>query len=431
VKVLQRRIGETLIHLARWTDPRSGRARELSLSSLGLSTEEARRDWAIRKSRSLDSERAALKAGDAPTVPDVGLRAAVDDYLARSAEHLRPLTVRGYKHSLERFATWAAKAGISVINELRPEHLSGFKASLLRARKQRVIRSGRRGEHGPSDKQYSAVSLNTYFRALKVFLNAERRLGRTPRVDRDAISDRLRSERTERPRPRFLRPPQVRKLLEAALRHDRATFRLTRAEKDGNLPVGSTPRFPPVAPFVLTCLLGGFRLSEALVLRWQNFDAEAGEIILPASAVKTKQERSVDLRVSPSLTLLFTALRLRSTGPYILGGKEPLSADFAKAARERLVQTFEAPAFGWQDLRRTCSTVLCNAQGIYQAAAPFLAAKRCGHSVVISEKHYAGLLRDLPREARTIEAALGIEDLAAEIVREAQGIVEGVAHAHG
>lgn len=66
----------------------------------------------------------------------------------------------------------------------------------------------------------------------------------------------------------------------------------------------------------------------------------------------------------------------------------------------------------WQLLRSTCSTYLTNAPSIAGAAAVFVSAKRCGHSVMVAKKHYAGLV-SVSREARTLEAAMGIEGLVA------------------
>jgi hypothetical protein len=94
--------------------------------------------------------------------------------------------------------------------------------------------------------------------------------------------------------------------------------------------------------------------------------------------------------------------------------------DAAKAARKRLIGDFKAPTFSWQSLRRTCAAVLTNAGGIYAGASAYRSAKRAGHSVVIADRHYVDLLQ-LPAHARTFEAAVGIEDLAQQIVDAVTG----------
>ena len=51
----------------------------------------------------------------------------------------------------------------------------------------------------------------------------------------------------------------------------------------------------------------------------------------------------------------------------------------------------------------TCST------GIWGAATVFLCARQLGHSVAVAEKHYLGTHRGVLREARSLEAAMGID----------------------
>ena len=64
---------------------------------------------------------------------------------------------------------------------------------------------------------------------------------------------------------------------------------------------------------------------------------------------------------------------------------------------------------------------LTNAPGIFGAASAYRSAKQLGHSVAIAEKCYLGLLRGIPREARTLDEAMGINDLLDEIVAQAGG----------
>ena len=62
--------------------------------------------------------------------------------------------------------------------------------------------------------------------------------------------------------------------------------------------------------------------------------------------------------------------------------------------------------------RRTCASVLVNTR----VAPPWAAAARLGHDHVVADKHYRALLRGVNKDATTIEQALGIEELAEEIV---------------
>jgi hypothetical protein len=43
-------------------------------------------------------------------------------------------------------------------------------------------------------------------------------------------------------------------------------------------------------------------------------------------------------------------------------------------------------------------------------------SRQLGHSVLVAEKHYAGLIRGIPIEARTLEAAMQIEREADQVI---------------
>jgi hypothetical protein len=67
-------------------------------------------------------------------------------------------------------------------------------------------------------------------------------------------------------------------------------------------------------------------------------------------------------------------------------------------------------------LRATCGTYLTNAPGIFGAASAYRSAKQLGHSVAVAQRHYLGLIRGIPRDARTLEQAMQIEDPVKRIV---------------
>jgi len=138
---------------------------------------------------------------------------------------------------------------------------------------------------------------------------------------------------------------------------------------------------------------------------------------LPASRVKTGRARTITLEETPNAVRLLQAMRLRVGGDRVFPA---WTKDMTKAAAKRLISEYKAPRFSWQGLRRTAAAVLTNAPGIYGAASAFRSAKRTGHSVVIAEKHYVDLLK-LPAHARTFEAAVGIEDVAQEIIDNVGG----------
>jgi len=238
--------------------------------------------------------------------------------------------------------------------------------------------------------------------------------------------------------PVYLPPADLRRLLDAALQHDAETFAMTRAEHHaartpGPLP-GSTARYPEIAPFAAFLLLTGCRLGEALTLRWSDVDLEAldadgvkvGELRLRASDVKTRTARIVGLEVSPALRRILAGMKLRAGS--VERVFEGLTVDSTTKARARLVKGYGASAFAWKDLRSTCATFLANAPGISGGASVFLAAKQLGHSVVVAEKKYAGTMRGISREARSLDAAMQIAPQL-ERVSAAVGVVRDVGRA--
>ena len=84
---------------------------------------------------------------------------------------------------------------------------------------------------------------------------------------------------------------------------------------------------------------------------------------------------------------------------------------------DRLRDEFGAPkSFTFQVLRVSCQSYLASSASIYGAASIFLAARRGGHSVAVCEKHYAGAVKNIGPDARTIEAAMQIETEAAQVI---------------
>jgi hypothetical protein len=163
------------------------------------------------------------------------------------------------------------------------------------------------------------------------------------------------------------------------------------------------------------------RFGEAIDLTWDRVDLDAldasgkavGEIYIDSSS-KTAKARTVGLEVSPALRKLLAAQRLKTGGKGSVFGPSP---DEARASMKRLKARYGASAAtGWQVLRVTTATYLCNAPGIYGTASPFMESRQLGHSVLVAEKHYAGLIRGIPIEARTLEAAMQIERAADQVI---------------
>ena len=88
------------------------------------------------------------------------------------------------------------------------------------------------------------------------------------------------------------------------------------------------------------------------------------------------------------------------------------NSDAAASARIR-----RAPKLHLPDLPRDVSKLPgVSAPSIYGAASIFLTARRGGHSVAVCEKHYAGAVKNISPDARSLEAAMQIEAEAAQVI---------------
>ena len=404
--------------IARYVDPESGKERDQTLDLQALPTRETRTLWAKAKSKELATRRMDLAAGVRRAPEPVSLEAAVAEYLSTAEVRLRPNTIAAYRQSLNRMLRWAARAKVTTTAQLGTKELAALRDALIAAPKATPVRGGRRGAHKPSGKRRTVPSINADLRSIKAMLGVLRKRGQLPNLHRDDIADALATLRAPRDDPPFLTPADLRRLLEAAMRHDDATFDATRREHAGADPRGTTRRYSPLAPFVAFVLLTGCRRGEALSLQWRSVDLDAldsqgrrvGEIRLCAAGTKTHRGRTIGLEVSPALRTLLSSLRLRSGGRgYVFGGETPYTVHQLTAARARLVADFGAPEFSWKMLRSTCATYLTNAPGIFGAASIHLSSRQLGHSVAVAEKHYLGVHRGIPRDARTLDAAMQLE----------------------
>ncbi|HEX5656454.1 MAG TPA: tyrosine-type recombinase/integrase [Polyangiales bacterium] len=173
-------------------------------------------------------------------------------------------------------------------------------------------------------------------------------------------------------------------------------------------------------------LLTGCRIGEAIGLPWKQVDLDAvdnegrqvGEVHLRGSNTKTRRARTIDLAVSPALHELLGVMH------DAVGGKGrvfELTRSTAEAAANRMRDEYGAPAaFTWQALRRTCGTYLTNAPSIFGAASIHRSSRQLGHSTQVAERHYLGTFRGIPREARTVEAAMQIEAQLARMIATAR-----------
>lgn len=413
---------------ARYVDPDTRRTKYKTLDRTALSNAEARRVWAIQKSRELAKRRMDIESGAMP-FSTKSTEDALKEYLDGCKNRVRKHTVTHYTFSCKQFGAWCSAESIDIVSKLTSGDLARFREYVIGLRRRTSVKEGDRGERREAKQRLSPNSVNMRLNAVKVMLNQWRRIGLVGRISRDDITDSLRLLQVPRDEPEILRTAQLQKLLESALAHDSERFKMTREEhaKPLTLTKGTTFRYEPIAPFVVCVLLSGMRRIENLNLSWPDVDLDAldherrkvGEIRLKASATKTKQGRTIGLEVSPALHRLLSAMKLRAAQqPYVFGGKNPYTVDFVESTRERLIKEYGAPAFSWQALRATCSTFLTNAPGIWGAATVFLSARQLGHSVAVAEKHYLGVHRGISRDARSLDEAMGITKILNAIINE-------------
>ena len=406
VKLLRRERGNGGVWLARWRDPDTGRSKELSLGRLGLTTEDARRDWCVAKSRAILQRRAELLSGAAP-VAATDLAGAVAEFFARR-ETLKTSTLASYRNGTDGFLCWARVAGLATTETITPRHLLDFRAWWAVRPTLVPARGERRGQRQVADERRSPLTINRGLGVVRAMLNEWRMIGATPKLSSDLIRDGLKFEKRYRSLPHFLKIHEISALVDAALRHDAETFALTRAEHDGRAEPGSTRRYSPISPLVLIALLTGCRFGELASLRWASISLAENEILLSHNETKTRQARRIDLTPTPLLAGLLRAMDTVHKGDYCLGGAAPLRRDMAESARKRLIQKYGAPQFCWHDLRRSCGTYLTCAPAIYAGASAYLSAKRLGHSVAVAEAFYVGAVTNIDKAATTLEAAMGL-----------------------
>jgi integrase len=329
--------------------------------------------------------------------------------------------VQTYKLATEKLVRFAQRHRIRTVDDLDRRRLMMFREQVINQPKRYAVVKGRRGQKAEGAERRSHHSINRELRAVAAVLRYLIDCDLFAKLSHDDVRRCCKPLKISTDRKEFLRPAAMRKLLAASLRHDGATFTATRAEHGGEAPKGTTPKYPPIAPFVLFVGLSGCRFGEAIDLTWDRVDLDAldangkavGEIYIDSSS-KTSKARTIGLEVSPALRKLLAAQRLKTGGKGSVFG---LTRGEANAAMKRLKTQYGAPAAaGWQIMRVTVATHLCNAPGIYGSASPFMESRQLGHSVITAEKFYVGLIRGIPIEATTLESAMQVATEAAQVI---------------
>jgi integrase len=409
-----------------YVDPDTGKTVYERLDPSVLTTDKARLHWAKRKSDDL-AKRVRELADGAVRATGTSVEDGIKLFFQNMA-HIRDSTHVGYTASANTFLSWCDAERVT-LDTLNRAKLIEFRAYALKQPWRRPVKNGERGERKAVDgKRRSVVTVNRDLRVTRIILGWLHKADRLPKLSRQDLEIAL--ERYKEPEnvPEYLPSHDLRGFLEACDRHDADTFVLTRwhrqrfGQRKGG-PADTTARHKPISPLVMAAMLTGMRLDELCLLEWRtHVDLNAidhtgkvvGEIRLRAQDTKTHKSRTVAFDVSQALRDLFHALKAAGDGT---GSVFNLTFDETQKALKRLRNVYGAPErANYQMLRSTCSTFLTNAPSIYGAAAPFHSARQLGHSVEVAQKHYTGLIRGIPKEATTLEAAMQIEAECAAVI---------------
>lgn len=413
----------------RYTEPDTGKVAKPAIPPEHAGTLEERAKYAAAKSEELATRKVQLREGAVPATGSA-LDDTVEHYFTDNG-HLDPDTIRKRRVVTRKLLAWAALVKITKADDLTQPALLNFRAALVKERKRVAKPGGKRGEYISTDEKRSEVSVNHDIGEIVTvlrYLRKKRLLARTTYEDIQISLTKLRELRDP---PTYMKPAACRKLLAAALTHDSETHAMTRAEARGDGAPGSTHVYDPIAPFVLFMLLTGMRAEEGCVCEWPWVDLDAqdergkpaGEIRIPSNITKYGIGRVLVLDVSRTLRDLLIALQPE---PKMRKGRLfNLSEYQIRSALERLqdgnVEAKRAPVdSNWQLMRRTCSTYLTNAPGIFVGgSSAWRSAAQLGHDVKVAQTDYLGLIRISP-DARTLEAAMQIDAEADRILAEQQ-----------
>ena len=208
----------------------------------------------------------------------------------------RPWRLQAGTNKLVRFAE---EHRIETVDDLDRRKLMLFREQIVKQPKQYAVK-GRRGQKAEGPERRSNQSINRELRAVSTVLRYLIDADLFARLSHDDVRRCCKPLKAPADRKKFLRPAQMRKLLAAALRHDRETFKATREELGGIGAKGTTPKYPAIAGFVLYVLLTGCRLGEALRLQWEDIELDDGNIHIGTES-KTHKPRDIDIAPSPAL----------------------------------------------------------------------------------------------------------------------------------
>lgn len=393
-------------------------------------------EWGRRKRVELDKKQGEIDDGVAqPTGKTV---AAARERFFEDKKQLRPATKRDYLTGIEAFERWATKTN-ATLDKLDVDGLRKFRSWTYDQPMRRQMKGSKRGvQEAREGSPRSMWTINGDLNSASMFLRFCARVKYLPRLTLDDIEYGLERYETDALDIDYMRPAQLKQLLVAAEKHDAECFEMTREEKARGQK-GFTPKFTPVMPAIIGDLLSGMRIAELCLVTFKNHldlfstdfdDKEVGQFSLRSHETKTKRPRNITFEVSPLLKKLVEALHRKYDGR---GTVFRLTRDEADSSMQRLRDDYGAPSnFTWQLLRKTCDTYLNCAPGIYGARAALFASaqldgsafaeklnsERQGHTKQVARDFYIKIVKGIPKNATTLEAAMRIDDVIEAYIRK-------------
>ncbi len=361
-----------------FTDPLGQRHRG-SLATADLATAKA----------ILEKEKAKLVAQAHGLAPkETGVSAFRTAYLDAARLRLAPPVLEARRRQLDAFLDYC---GVQRLDAIRPEHISGFAASILEQK-----RKGPRDEAGVHVlKPLKRSTALDYLKAVRAALRWAVRhdyLERNP-FDR---ADRLAPDEVDK-RIVFLTPEERDRLLDAC---DDPIPNHGRGRKGKGT---ARPRRTRLRAMAAIAVHAGLRLSEIIWLDWQDVDFERGEITIRNKdgwKTKTRSERVIPL--FPTLRAVLEPMRLPA-GPVFT------TSTGQRYTRRNLLRELElavdrakiAKSASWNVLRHTFATTLVSA-----GVALFAVSRWLGHKTTrVTEAHYAAFA---PNDALVKQAAIAL-----------------------
>lgn len=148
---------------ARFRDPDTGKLHKPLVDLDALPTIEARRLWAIKKSKELAKRRMEIEAGG-ERVRAKSLQDTIDEFETNARHHLRDKTLETYGLAFERLRQWAKREGVQTTADLTKARLGGLRDYLISAPRREVKRGGRHAERRDGDRKRGPVTVNRELR---------------------------------------------------------------------------------------------------------------------------------------------------------------------------------------------------------------------------------------------------------------------------